>query len=117
MTNSRLVYSSEFGRMCPDCGKAKNNCQCNKGRTTAPDKDGIVRVSRETKGRKGSGVTLISGIGGNEESLKKLAAELKKKCGAGGAVKDGIIEIQGDHRDKLLLELGKMGFRVKKAGG
>lgn len=82
-----------------------------------PAKDGIVRVSRETKGRKGAGVTIISGLPGSEDDLKKLAAELKKKCGAGGAIKDGQIEIQGEHRDRLVAELDKMGYRVKRSGG
>ncbi|MEW6712669.1 MAG: translation initiation factor Sui1 [Candidatus Riflebacteria bacterium] len=112
-----LVYSSEFGRMCPGCNQPVADCQCRKKSNNAGKNDGIVRVSRETKGRKGSGVTLITGIPGDEEKLKQIAADLKKKCGAGGAVKDGVIEIQGEHRDKLLIELQKLGFQVKKAGG
>lgn len=118
-SNGGLVYSSEFGRMCPDCSKPVDSCTCRKKSPTASSvkKDGIVRVSRETKGRKGSGVTLVSGIVTNEEELKKIAAELKKRCGAGGAIKDGVIEIQGEHRDKLVIELQKMGYQAKKAGG
>ncbi|MFZ5950917.1 MAG: translation initiation factor Sui1 [Candidatus Rifleibacteriota bacterium] len=112
-----LVYSSEFGRMCPGCNQPVADCLCRKKSGNTGKKDGIVRVSRETKGRKGSGVTLITGIPGDEEELKKIAADLKKKCGAGGAVKDGIIEIQGEHRDKLVIELQKLGYQVKKAGG
>ncbi len=112
-----LVYSSEFGRMCPGCSNPVTNCTCRQKSKTQTTGDGIVRVSRETKGRKGSGVTLITGIIASEEELKSIAAELKKKCGAGGAIKDGIIEIQGEHRDKLVVELEKMGYRVKRAGG
>lgn len=121
-----LVYSSEWGRVCPKCGQPTSQCRCKKngtggdsskgGGTTRPA-DGIVRVGRETKGRKGSGVTLISGLPGNEDALIKLAGELKKKCGAGGAIKDGVIEIQGDHRDRLISELEKLGFKVKRCGG
>ena len=112
-----LVYSSDWGRMCPVCEQPVDKCRCKKvGGQTVPA-DGIIRVGRETKGRKGSGVTLISGLPGNEESLGKLAAELKKKCGAGGALKDRVIEIQGDHRDRLIIELQKLGYKVKRSGG
>ncbi|MBU1105209.1 MAG: translation initiation factor Sui1 [Candidatus Riflebacteria bacterium] len=116
--DSGLVYSSEWGKMCPACEKPIAQCRCHKtGNVAQPSKDGIVRVSRETKGRKGAGVTVISGLPGNEDDLKKLAGELKKKCGAGGALKDGMIEIQGEHRDRLVVELEKMGYRVKRSGG
>ncbi len=111
-----LVYSSEFGRMCPACEYPGGDCRCN-NKIPAGKSDGIVRVGRETKGRKGSGVTTITGISGNEDELKKLAAELKKRCGAGGAIKSGVIEIQGDHRDRLIIELEKMGYKVKRSGG
>ncbi|PKL46476.1 MAG: stress response translation initiation inhibitor YciH [Candidatus Riflebacteria bacterium HGW-Riflebacteria-2] len=115
---SGLVYSSEWGKMCPGCEKPVAQCVCRRsGNAVLPAKDGIVRVSRETKGRKGAGVTIISGLPGSEDDLKKLAAELKKKCGAGGAIKDGQIEIQGEHRDRLVAELDKMGYRVKRSGG
>ncbi len=115
--NGGLVYSSEWGRMCPGCEQPVDQCRCRKNQTPAAAKDGIIRVGRETKGRKGSGVTLITGISAGEEEIKKLAADLKKKCGAGGSVKDGIIEIQGDHRDRLVEELQKMGYKVKRSGG
>jgi translation initiation factor 1 len=82
-----------------------------------PEGDGIVRIQRETKGRKGKGVTLISGVLLAPAELKKLAKELKQKCGVGGAVKDGVIEIQGDVRDQLFDEMKQRGFKVKKAGG
>ena len=79
--------------------------------------DGIVRVQRESKGRGGKTVTVLAGIPLGDEPLKVLAGELKRRCGTGGTIKDGIIEIQGDHRDLLVLELEKRGFRVKRAGG
>ncbi len=116
--SSGLVYSSEWGKMCPVCERPVADCSCRKGSLkAAPAKDGIIRVSRETKGRKGAGVTIVSGLPGNEEELKKIAAELKKKCGAGGALKDGKVEIQGEHRDRLVIELEKMGYRAKRSGG
>lgn len=110
-----LVYSTEFGRMCPGCGRPQDACVC--GEAAVPAGDGVVRVSRETKGRKGKGVTLITGVPLAGEELKALAKVLKARCGTGGTVKDGVIEIQGDHRDLLLEELRKKGWTVKKAGG
>ncbi len=77
----------------------------------------MVRVRRETKGRGGKTVTAITGVPVAEGPLALLAADLKKRCGTGGTVKDGIIEIQGDHRDTLVAELSKRGYTVKLAGG
>jgi len=82
-----------------------------------PKGDGIVRISRQTKGRKGKGVSVITGIPLSSEKLEALAKQLKQRCGAGGTVKDGVIEIQGDHRDVLVLELKKLGYAAKLAGG
>jgi len=79
--------------------------------------DGIVRVGRQTKGRKGKGVTVITGVPLNATELAALGKELKRKCGSGGTVKDGVIEIQGDHRDRLVAELGGRGWQVKRSGG
>jgi translation initiation factor 1 len=84
---------------------------------SAPKGDGIVRVGRETKGRKGSGVTVIIGIPSHPEGLEKLAKQFKQQCGTGGTVKNGVIEIQGDHRDLLVVELQKLGDTVKRSGG
>ena len=106
VSNSRLVYSTESGRI--DEPKAK---------VERPKGDGIVRIQRQTSGRKGKGVCLISGIDLDDAELTKLAAELKKKCGCGGAVKDGIIEIQGDKRDLIKSLLEAKGMKVKLAGG
>ncbi|TAK03536.1 MAG: translation initiation factor Sui1, partial [Candidatus Manganitrophaceae bacterium] len=98
---SGIVYSTEHGRMCPDCGEPIAQCRCRQ-KQSAPKKDGIVRVSRETKGRKGKGVTLIAGVPLHPEGLRDLAKELKQTCGSGGTVKEGVIEIQGDHRDVIV---------------
>ncbi|HHW4414606.1 stress response translation initiation inhibitor YciH [Citrobacter freundii] len=104
--NSRLVYSTESGRI--DEPKAV---------TERPKGDGIVRIQRQTSGRKGKGVCLITGIDLDDLELTKLAAELKKKCGCGGAVKEGVIEIQGDKRDLIKSLLEAKGLKVKLAGG
>ena len=111
-----LVYSTESGKMCPDCHKPAKQCRCRK-KPSLPKSDGIVRLMRETKGRKGKGVTLITGVALESAGLKKLAKSLKQKCGSGGSVKNGVIEIQGDHRDVLERELGLLGYSVKRAGG
>lgn len=113
--NKGLVYSTELGRLCPDCGHPSNACCCSK--KDAPKGDGIVRISRHTKGRKGAGVSVINGLQLDDAGLKKLGKELKKKCGTGGTVKNGIIEIQGDHRETLLKTLTARGYKVKLAGG
>jgi translation initiation factor 1 len=79
--------------------------------------DGIVRVGRETKGRKGKGVTVVVGVPLASDALEELATRLKRRCGSGGTVREGVIEIQGDHRDTLVAELGSLGYTVKRAGG
>jgi translation initiation factor 1 len=84
---------------------------------TAPRGDGIVRVGRETKGRKGKGVTVVVGVPLASDALEELATRLKRRCGSGGTVHEGVIEIQGDHRDTLVAELGRLGYTVKRAGG
>ncbi len=116
-SNSRLVYSTEQNNHCGKCGKKINKCKCSEKKQAQPKGDGIVRIQRETKGRKGKGVTLITGIDRPENDLKILAKELKQKCGTGGAIKNGVIEIQGDHRNVLMELLKKAGFTVKLAGG
>lgn len=114
--DSVTVYSTEHGKTCPKCGKPLAGCVCDKQKA-APKSDGIVRIMRQTKGRKGKGVCLITGLPPTPEALEKLARQLKQRCGAGGAVKDGVIEIQGDHRETLLQELTKLGYKAKLAGG
>jgi translation initiation factor 1 len=115
--NTRLVYSTEFSEMCPSCGKQPAKCNCEKKKNNLPKGDGDVRVTRSIKGRKGKGVSLISGLPLEDTSLKELAKKLKQKCGTGGTVKNGVIEIQGDCRDLLVEELNKLGFNAKKAVG
>lgn len=110
--NIGLVYSSEHGKMCPACGNPVAGCTCRQAKN-----NGVVRVGRETKGRKGSGVTVVTGIPLHPDGLLKLAKELKQQCGAGGTVKDGVIEIQGEHRDLLVELLQKQGYSVKRSGG
>jgi translation initiation factor 1 len=116
-SNSSLVYSSESGRICPKCRKPVDSCICRKQTGVASSGDGVVRVGRETKGRKGKGVTLIRGVPLPPAELKILAKELKQKCGTGGTLKDGVIEIQGDHRDTLIDLLKAKGWTVKRSGG
>ena len=118
-TNSRLVYSSESGRICSKCKKYFEHCQCGKQqqKQVGSKSDGIVRVGRESKGRKGKGVTLVTGVPLPVDELKLLAKELKQKCGTGGTLKDGVIEIQGDHRDTLIELLKAKGWPVKRSGG
>jgi len=118
-TNSRLVYSSESGRVCAKCKKYYEHCGCGtqKQQQTEPKNDGIVRVGRESKGRKGKGVTLVTGVPLPVDELKLLVKQLKQKCGTGGTLKDGVIEIQGDHRDALIELLKTKGWSVKRAGG
>jgi len=111
-----LVYSTDTGRTCPGCGHPVKQCCCSTKKSRQQG-DGMVRISRQTKGRKGSGVCLITGVDLGGTELKKLAKQLKKKCGAGGAVKNGIIEIQGDQREVLVDILIKLGFKTKLAGG
>jgi translation initiation factor 1 len=111
-----LVYSTDAGRMCPVCRQAIGACIC-KQKQSAPAGDGIVRVSRETKGRAGKGVTLVKGVALNVDALVKLGKQLKAACGSGGTVKDGVIEIQGDHCDRVVELLKAQGMTVKRAGG
>jgi translation initiation factor 1 len=108
-----LVYSTEFGTMCPGCSKPIAECVCRHNQSV-PVGDGIVRVGFETKGRKGKGVTVISGLMMTTDELKDLAREFKTRCGTGGTVKEGTIEIQGDHRDRLIAELQSRGYTVRR---
>lgn len=110
------VYSTDFGRICPKCDNPVDNCCCSSSNTKGPS-DGIIRVSRQTKGRKGSGVSIISGLILEDTEIKKIAKLLKKKCGSGGTVKGGSIEIQGDHRDVIVKSLLERGFKAKLSGG
>jgi len=107
MNDSKLVYSTDIGRVVQA-----------KPKVSAPNSgDGIVRIRKETKGRKGKGMSIIDGLPLDGDSLKALCSELKKQCGCGGSVKDHLIEIQGDVREKLKILLEKKGYKVKLAGG
>jgi translation initiation factor 1 len=110
---TRIVYSTDFGTACPECGKPKNDCVCRKLKKEAlPKARGAVRIRYETAGRKGKGVTLISGLPLSRERLSDLARKLKQSLGTGGAVKDFTIELQGDQREKLMPILRKEGYPV-----
>ncbi len=113
---SNTVYSSELGRICPSCGLPVSECPQHKERPKAAS-DGIVRVRREAKGRRGKTVTTVSGVPLDDPELLQFASRLKRLCGTGGTVKDGIIIIQGDHVDVLIAELEKKEYIVKNAGG
>ncbi len=119
MQQDRLVYSTESGRVttCPTCGLPYKKCRCSQSPQQTRKSDGIVRVMRDRKRRGGKTVTVIAGVMGSEAELNVLAQQLKKLCGSGGTVKDGAIEIQGDHCDKVQARLSEMGYKVKRAGG
>jgi translation initiation factor 1 len=115
VANSRLVYSTDESNICSTCSKVFRKCKCTETQSTT--KDDIVRVSRETKGRKGAGVTVITGLNINPAELKEIAKQLKIQCGAGGTTKSGQIEIQGDKREIIKNFFEKGGKKVKLSGG
>lgn len=102
--------------MCPACRRPVAQCACRQAAPAVPG-DGIVRVQRETKGRGGKAVTVVRGVPGDAAGLARLAQELKAACGSGGTVKDGMIEVQGDHVEKVMALLQQRGHKVKRAGG
>jgi translation initiation factor 1 len=111
-----LVYSTDSGRMCPQCRRPMAACAC--GKTPArPAGDGIVRVGRETKGRGGKAVTLVRGLPLDDAALSALGKRLRSACGAGGTQKEGVIEVQGDHVERLLALLQAEGWSVRRASG
>jgi translation initiation factor 1 len=114
--NSRVIYSTGIGSLCPNCRRAVRECVCPKGVPGAA-KPAAVRVAREIKGRAGKGVTTISGLPLSIADVESLATKLKKRCGSGGTVREGVIVIQGDHRDAIVAELIKLGWPAKKSGG
>ena len=114
-SSSGLVYSTDAGRMCPDCRQPLAACRCNA--PAVPQGDGIVRVSRSTAGRGGKTVTVVRGVLLLPEPLAALGKQLKAVCGTGGTVKDGVIEIQGDHVERVMAWLQKAGHTVRRAGG
>lgn len=114
--SSNRVYSTDQGRICPSCNQAKASCRC-KATSTQDKGDGIIRIRRETKGRKGAGVTIIDGLALEASELKKLVKKIKQSCSSGGAIKDGSVEIQGEHREGIKTLLEKAGYTVKLSGG
>ena len=117
MKNFETVYSTNIGRICPSCKQAISNCICKNKKKNIFTGDGVVRVKREAKGRKGKVVTIISGLSQNEDDFTAFAKQLKQKCAAGGSAKDGLIIIQGDHCNLVISEIKKAGFIVKRSGG
>lgn len=113
--NGGLVYSTETGRMCPACRNALAACTCKA--TSVPAGDGQVRVMLQTKGRGGKAVTLVKGLALDADALNALGKQLRSACGSGGTVKDGVLEVQGDHCDRIIAELESRGFKPKRAGG
>lgn len=110
-----LAYSTDMGRMCPECRHAAAACTCKAN--AGPIGDGNVRVARSTKGRGGKCVTLVKGVALDAAALTVLGKQLRTACGSGGTVKDGVIEVQGDHCDLIIDVLIKQGHRAKRAGG
>jgi translation initiation factor 1 len=116
-----LVYSTEGGRMCPACRQPLAACVCAARAAQQAAAhwrgDGIVRVSRETQGRGGKAVTVVRGVDADADALAALGRRLRAACGSGGTVKDGVLEVQGDHRDRVVALLVLAGYTVKRAGG
>ena len=113
---ARIIYSTGVGSLCPNCRRPVRDCVCPKGVPGAA-KPAAVRVGREVKGRAGKGVTTVTGLPIPLSEIESLATQLKKRCGSGGTVRAGVIEIQGDHRDVIVSELIKLGWPAKKSGG
>ena len=112
-----LVYSTEGGRMCPACRQPVPQCACAQAAPAVPKGDGTVRVSREIKGRGGKVVTVVRGLALDEPALAALGKRLREQCGAGGTAKDGVLEVQGDHCERVMRCLSDEAWRVKRAGG
>ena len=111
-----LVYSTDSGRMCPACRQPVAQCIC-KSAANPPIGSGMVRVQLESKGRAGKGVTVVKGLPLANVALVALGKQLKTACGSGGTVKDSMIEVQGDHVERVMAEVKKLGYCVKRAGG
>ena len=110
-----LVYSTDAGRMCSDCRQPVASCICKA--QVLPQTDGVVRVSLQTKGRGGKSVTLVKGLPLDALALAAMAKQLRAACGSGGTVKDGVLEVQGDHVTTVMAALQKQSYVVKRAGG
>jgi translation initiation factor 1 len=110
-----LVYSTDGGRMCPVCRQPQAACRC--GQKTGPLGNGQVRVGRDSKGRGGKTVTFVRGLALDAEALADLGKQLRAACGSGGTVKDGVVEVQGDHVERVLAWLQARGHAAKRTGG
>ncbi|MBK9363889.1 MAG: translation initiation factor Sui1 [Rubrivivax sp.] len=116
--STRLVYSTDAGRICPDCRQPQAQCRCKALAAAArPAGDGIARVSRERQGRGGKTVTVVRGLPLADAELQALGKQLRAACGSGGTARDGTLEIQGDHRERVLALLQQQGFKARAAGG
>ena len=116
MSASRLVYSTDAGRICPDCRQPVAACVCKKATARLAPR-GVIRVSRQTKGRGGKTVTRVEGVPLDDEALAQLGKQLRTTCGSGGTVKNGVIEVQGDHCEKVIEALKQGGYAAKRSGG
>jgi translation initiation factor 1 len=123
LRGDRPVYVTGIGRvkLCKRCGMPEGQCRCQRERAAevrpGVPRDGVVRVALDRKGRGGKAVTLVMGVPGDVAEVTSLGQSLKKLCGSGGTVKDDVIEVQGDHRDRIVARLTELGFKVKRAGG
>ncbi len=117
--SSGLVYSTDSGRTCPTCRQAQADCRCKALAASAAlaQGDGIARVTREKQGRGGKTVTVVRGLPLQAEALAALGKRLRNACGAGGTVKDGVLEVQGDHAERVMALLLAEGHKAKRAGG
>ena len=116
--NARLVYSTDAGRICPQCGQLVERCNCaqNRGSSTKQT-GGVVRIALDRKHRRGKMVTIISGAPGDEAELARLCRELKKLLATGGSAHDGQVELQGDHRERVAAYFAARGIKTKRVGG
>ena len=114
---ANIVYSTGLGRICAGCRRPEAGCVCRAANGQAQRGEKPIRVSRATQGRGGRIVTVINGLPLNDGQLLLLTGELKRRCGSGGTVRDGSIEIQGEHRDTLVAELVRRGFAARRSGG
>ena len=121
--NERVVWVTGAGQVsyCSKCGQPEGECRCReerpKGASSFDPRDGFVRLALDRKQRRGKSVTIISGLPADLAQLTALAQEFRKLCGAGGALKEGNIELQGDHRDKVEARLLALGYKIKRVGG
>ena len=111
-----LVYSTDGGRMCPSCRQPTSACRCTVPAAVSRSADGVVRVALETAGRGGKTVTVVRGLGLPAEALVALGKRLRAACGTGGTNRDGVLELQGDHGDRVLALLAQEGHTVRRAG-